>query len=108
MFLSWSATLSANLVPPIIPSNCPYTSQTVTPYLQIVSAFVALHFPSAGYSKALKRFDGFIPIMSTYMERIYPEIYFFNADIFATPYTRILGKLICAYLDKHYTPFMYS
>jgi hypothetical protein len=34
------------------------------------------------------------------MERIYPEIYFFNGDIFATPYTRLLEKLICAYLKK--------
>jgi hypothetical protein len=39
------------------------------------------------------------------MERIYSEIYLFNADIFATPYTRLLEKLICAYLDKYYPPF---
>jgi hypothetical protein len=39
------------------------------------------------------------------MERIYPEIYFFIADIFATPYTRLLEKLICVYVDKNYLPF---
>lgn len=42
------------------------------------------------------------------MERIYPEIYFCNADIFATPYIRLLEKLICAYFDKNYPPFMNS
>jgi hypothetical protein len=39
------------------------------------------------------------------MERIYPEIYFFNADKFATPYTRLLEKLICTYLNETYPPF---
>jgi hypothetical protein len=39
------------------------------------------------------------------MERIYPEIYFFNADIFATPYTRLFENIIRAYLDKNYPPF---
>jgi hypothetical protein len=39
------------------------------------------------------------------MERIYHEIYFFNADIFATPYTRLLEELKYAYLEENYPPF---
>jgi len=40
--------------------------------------------------------------MSSYMERIYQEIYFFNADIIANLYTRFFEKLMYAYLDKNY------